>query len=311
MTEAILFLVAGLILLLLGSNFLVSSTERFSKTFSISGFIASFFLIGIATSAPEIFVSIESAIMDQTILAIGNAIGSNLSNVAVVFAISLFFIPVNTRSMYLPSNTFLGMMILTLCMYLLIFFDGLFDNVDAIILIVLFLGILFFMQKTDNDVDSQSTEYDMEFNLVKIIFSLLSGIVLLVYGSDYFIQGATQIALFFGISSYVIGLTLTALGTSLPELAASIQSARKGRGDFIVGNIIGSNIFNIAIAMSIAGLINASVVKEEEFTRDVALLFLSSIVFYIIIKSDKFLIKTLYSGLLVITYLVYIFFILR
>tara|TARA_B100000674_G_scaffold495578_1_gene523388 strand:+ start:662 stop:1597 length:936 start_codon:yes stop_codon:yes gene_type:complete len=310
MIEAILFLVVGLILLLLGSNFLVSSTERFSNTFSISGFIASFFLIGIATSAPEIFVSIESAILDQTILAIGNAIGSNLSNVALVFAISTFFIPVNTRSMYLPSNAFVGMMILTLCMYLLIFFDGLFDNVDSIILILLFLGILFFMQKTDNNVDSQSTEYDMKFNLIRIIFSLLSGVVLLIYGSDYFIHGATQIALFFGISSYVIGLTLTALGTSLPELATSIRSARKGRGDFIVGNIIGSNIFNIAIAMSVAGLINASAVQEEEFTRDVALLFLSFIVFYIIIKSDKILIKTLYSGLLVITYLVYIFFIL-
>ena len=310
MTEAILLLIAGLILLLLGSNILVSSTERFSNTFSISGFTASFFLIGIATSAPEIFVSIESAILDQTILAIGNAIGSNLSNVALVFAISTFFIPVNTGSTYLPSNAFVGMMILTLSMYLLIFFDSLFDNVDSIILIVLFFGILFFMQKNDNDVNSQSTEYDMEFNLIKIIFSLLSGIVLLVYGSDYFIHGATQVALFFGISSYVIGLTLTALGTSLPELAASIQSARKGRGDFIVGNIIGSNIFNIAIAMSIAGLISASTVNEEEFTRDVAILFLSSIVFYIIIKSDKILIKTLYSGLLVITYFVYIFFIL-
>jgi len=168
MIEATLFLLVGLILLLLGSNFLVSSTERFSNTFSISGFIASFFLIGIATSAPEIFVSIESAILDQTILAIGNAIGSNLSNVALVFAISTFFIPVNAGSTYLPSNAFVGMMILTLSMYLLIFFDGLFDNVDSIILIVLFLGILFFMQKTDNDVDSQSTEYDMKFNLTTV-----------------------------------------------------------------------------------------------------------------------------------------------
>ena len=311
MIEAILLLAAGLILLLLGSNFLVSSTERFSNTYSISGFIASFFLIGIATSAPEIFVSIESAISDQTILAIGNAIGSNLSNVALVFAISTFFIPVNNRSMHLPPNTFVSMMILTLSMYLLIIFDGLFNYLDAIILMVLFLGSLFFMQKTDNDVGSPYVEYKMEFNLIKIIFSLLSGIVLLVYGSDYFIYAATQIALFFGISSYVIGLTLTALGTSLPELAASIQSARKGRGDFIVGNIIGSNIFNIAIAMSIAGLINASAVGDGELTRDVALLLMSSLIFYLIIKSDKILIKTLYSGLLVITYLVYIFFILR
>ena len=214
-------------------------------------------MIGIATSAPEIFISIESALLDETILAIGNAIGSNISNIALVFSISFFFIPVKTDKLHLPVKIFLGMMILTVSMFLTILFDSYFYFVDSLILIALFLIILLFLDETNNE-NEQLEEYNMKFNLLKITFSLLGGITLLIYGSDYFIHGATQIALYFGVSSYVIGLTLTALGTSLPELAASIQSARKGRGDFIVGNIIGSNIFNIAIAMSIAGLINAS-----------------------------------------------------
>tara|TARA_B100000035_G_scaffold278146_1_gene256891 strand:- start:11012 stop:11947 length:936 start_codon:yes stop_codon:yes gene_type:complete len=311
MIEALLFLALGLILLLLGSNLLVSSTERFSNTFSISGFIASFFMIGIATSAPEIFISIESALLEQTTLAIGNAIGSNLANIALVFAVSTFAISKKGDTISLPVNAFVGMMSLTISVFLLILFDGYFNFIDSLVLIFLFIGILFALDKSSICEDSHPVKYNIKYNLFKIIFSLLIGIILLIYGSDFFIYGATQIALFFGISSYIIGLTLTALGTSLPELAASIESARKGRSDFIVGNIIGSNIFNIAIALSIAGLISGTVVDTVEYTRDIIVLFLASGVFYMIIKSDKFFIKTVYSGLLVITYLVYVFFILR
>ena len=110
----------------------------------------------------------------------------------------------------------------------------------------------------------------------------------------------------FGVSTYIIGLTLTALGTSLPELAASIQSAKKGKTDFIIGNIIGSNLFNLAIALSLAGLISPAVVDQSDLLRDISMLLVCMFVFYIIIKSEKYFIKTLYSLLLVITYLMYI-----
>ena len=101
------------------------------------------------------------------------------------------------------------------------------------------------------------------------------------------------------------------MGTSLPELTASIQSARKDRTDFIIGNIVGSNIFNIAIAASLAGLINSAIINKTEFIRDISVLLTISIFFYMIIKSDKTIIKTLYSSILVITYFVYVFFIFR
>ena len=309
MIGSVLFLVLGLVLLLLGSNLLVTSTERFSSVYSISGFTASFFLIGIATSAPEIFVSIESALQNETILAVGNSIGSNISNIALVFCLSVFFIKHKDKEMILPKNMYTGMIVLTVSLFILIFYDYLFDAVDAFILILVFLGILFFLDRDEHTIDSYYKDISKDSSLLKISLLLIAGVLLLIYGSAYFIDGATQIAILFGISSYTIGLTLTALGTSLPELAASIQSARKDRTDFIIGNIIGSNIFNIAIAASMAGLINSATINKIEFIRDISFLLTISIFFYLIIKSDKTIIKTLYSSVLVITYFVYIFYI--
>ena len=309
MIGSTLFLFLGLALLLLGSNLLVTSTERFSSAYSISGFTASFFLIGIATSAPEIFVSIESAFQNKTILAIGNSIGSNIANIALVFCISVFFIKQKDTVMILPKNMFIGMTLLTLSFFLLILFDYLFNALDALILLLIFFFVLFFLDREENKSDYTYKKSSSGFNLLKMSLLLLVGVFMLIYGSAYFIDGASQIAILFGVSSYTIGLTLTALGTSLPELAATIESARKNRTDFIIGNIVGSNIFNIAVAASVAGLINSAIINKTEFIRDISLLLIVSIFFYIIIKSDKTLIKTLYSSVLVITYFVYIFFI--
>ena len=311
MIEPVFFLVLGLTLLLVGANLLVTSTERFSSAYSISGFAASFFIIGIATSAPEIFISIESALENETILAVGNSIGSNISNIALVFCLSVLFIKQKDKVMILPKNMFTGMILLTLSLFTLIIFDSLFNAFDALVLFLVFVVILFFLNREKYNIDSTRKESSESFSILNISLLALVGVLMLIYGSTYFIDGATQIAILFGISTYTIGLTLTALGTSLPELAASIQSARKDRSDFIIGNILGSNIFNIAIAASLAGLINSAIVNESEFIRDISVLLIVSIFFYMIIKSDITLIKTLYSSILVITYFVYIFLIFR
>ena len=133
---------------------------------------------------------------------------------------------------------------------------------------------------------------------------------MLIYGSFYFISGATKIATSLGVSAYTIGLTLTALGTSLPELAAGIQSARKGKADFIIGNIVGSNIFNIAIAMSFAGIISSSDIDASDITRDSLMLGLCILAFYFIIQSNS-LFRTVYSVILVITYFLYLILIFK
>ena len=308
MIEAISILTFGLILLLVGANLLVTSTESIKNHFSISGFFASFFMIGIATSAPEIFISIESAIQNNTILAIGNGIGSNISNIALVFCVSVLFINNDSHDLSIPKKPFLSMIFLTFALFLLIYIDGFFDLQDSIILIIILLISFYFFTATNNDnfITNQNK---------KSIFSTLSmsliGLLMLVYGSDLFIDGATNIALLFGISTYVIGLTLTAIGTSLPELAANIQSARRGNLDFIVGNIIGSNIFNIAVAISVAGIISSTNVDINDLSRDFLILMLSIFVFYLIVKSNNTIIKTVYSVALVITYILYVIFLLK
>ncbi len=308
MIEAISISLIGLILLLAGSNLLVTSTVNIKNYFSISGFFASFFMMGVATSAPEIFISIESALQRKTILALGNGVGSNISNIAVVFCISILFIRKNSNLLTIPIRPFISMIFLTLALFLLIFFDSYFDMYDSIILILMLIVSFYYFLSSEN---TKTKLEENKKNLLLIIISSLIALIMLIYGSDLFINGVSDIALMFGVSSYIIGLTLTALGTSLPELAANIQSARKGRTDFIIGNIIGSNIFNIAIAVSLAGLISATSVDINQFSRDILILLLSMLIFYFVVKSNNNIIKTVYSITLVITYILYIVLLLK
>jgi cation:H+ antiporter len=302
MIEAVSILLLGLVFLLVGSDLLVKTTERTASTLSISNFYASFFLIGIATSAPEIFVSIESAMQNQTILAVGNALGSNISNIALVFSISMLFINLDKFHFSLPSRPFVSMIMLGIMAFILIFFDKAFTMSDSIILILFFTINIYFFKSIKQENKNINTK---KYSIIVLFLYLTSSLALLIYGSNLFIRGATEIALFLGITSYVIGLTLVALGTSLPELAASIQSARKGKVDFIIGNIIGSNIFNIAIAMTTAGLINSAFFDDADLLRDFIVLTFGTLIFYLTIRSKNNL-KIVYSTVLVITYFLYI-----
>jgi cation:H+ antiporter len=307
MIESISILSIGLLLLLVGSSLLVTSTDNAGKRFSISGFYASFFMIGIATSAPEIFISIESALQNKTILAIGNAFGSNISNIALVFCLSLFFIRGKLNKNNLPIRPFTSMIALTLIAFLLMYFDKNLDTKDSFILITIFIISIYYFKSTDGIKSADTNNYS---SLMSLLAYLILSLGMLIYGSFYFISGATQIATFLGISPYTIGLTLTALGTSLPELAASIQSARKGKIDFIVGNIIGSNIFNIAIAMSLAGIISASDIDANDIMRDILMLTFCTLALYLIIRSNS-MFRTVYSVILVITYFLYLILIFK
>lgn len=298
----VITLLLGLLFLVIGSNFLVTATDNISVKFKISGFMASFFLIGMATSAPEIFISIESALQNKTELAIGNVLGSNISNIAIVFCFSVLFLK-SKQNMYIPKRSLSSLVLITIISFLLITNDNQVNFLDAIILILaMILALLFMNDKHDTDMSDNN---HMSVSMMLIYLSL--GFGLLVYGAEFFILGATDIAIIFGISSYIIGLTLTAIGTSLPELAASIQSAMRGRGDFIVGNIIGSNIFNISIALSTAAIINIGIVQETEIIRDYILIFITTMAFYLIMKSSNIVIKYIISLVVIIIYIIYIY----
>ena len=208
MIESISILSIGLLLLLVGSNILVTSTYNTARRFSISGFYVSFFMIGIATSAPEIFVSIESALRNKTVLAIGNTFGSNISNIALVFCLSLFFIKGKLNKDNLPIRPFISMVVLSLIAFLLIYIDENLDMKDSFILIILFIISVYYFKSSDEIKPTDTNNYS---NLMILMVYLILSLGMLIYGSFYFINGATQIATFLGISPYTIGLTLTAL----------------------------------------------------------------------------------------------------
>jgi cation:H+ antiporter len=239
---------------------------------------------------------------NQTILAVGNALGSNISNLALVFSISMLFVNLDKLHLSLPSRPFISMIILGSMAFMLLFFDKTFTISDSLILISVFLISIYFFKPNKEEKKNMNTK---KYSVIVLFLYLTASLVLLIYGSNLFISGATEIALFLGITSYVIGLTLVALGTSLPELAASIQSARKGKADFIIGNIIGSNIFNIAIAMTTAGLINSAFFDDNDLLRDFIILTFGTLIFYLTIRSKNNL-KIVYSAVLVITYFLYI-----
>tara|TARA_B100000497_G_scaffold19616_1_gene23222 strand:- start:3058 stop:3657 length:600 start_codon:yes stop_codon:yes gene_type:complete len=199
------------------------------------------------------------------------------------------------------------MVVLSFIAFLLIYIDDNLDMKDSFILIILFIISVYYFKSSD---EIKSTDTNNHSNLMILMVYLILSLGMLIYGSFYFINGATQIATFLGISPYIIGLTLTALGTSLPELAASIQSARKGKIDFIVGNIIGSNIFNIAIAMSLAGIISSSDIDANDIIRDILMLSFCTFALYLIIRSNS-MFRTVYSVILVITYFLYLILIFK
>ncbi len=295
-------LIIGILFLVVGSNFLISATESISSKYKISGFFASFFLIGIATSAPEIFISIESALLNETALAIGNTLGSNISNIALVFCLSIFFLNKQSK-IKLAVRPFVSLLAITILSFNLLYYDNKVDYIDSVILIfAMFIAIIFF-----KDEQTSNTRKNDLINTSVVLILFIIGIGLLIYGAEIFIDSATEIAIIFGISTYVIGLTLTAIGTSLPELAASIQSARKGRGDFIVGNVIGSNIFNLSVALSAAAIINTGFVEDFEILRDYSLIIITTLAFYLILKSSNIVIRYIFSILIIAIYMIYIY----
>ena len=286
-----LYLIIGLTLVSYGANLLVSSTDSISKKYNISGFISSFIFIGIATSSPEILISILSSLEGRGNIAIGNALGSNIANIAFVFALTiLLFSSINSEKNKILSKEETGFFSILIVLFVLIYFflvDGIITIKESVILLSVFLISLYIYKKYLYSNGDMTTSQKYISGLR--IFSLLTGgLILLLLGTKIFLDSSINIAKSFGISDYVIGLSITAIGSSLPELASSIESARKKHFDFIIGNILGSNIFNIAIVISVVGILNNNLSEALSITyinRDIIMMLITMLGFYIIIKN--------------------------
>lgn len=263
----------GLILLIFGADRFVIGAANIARNMGVSPLIIGVSIVGIATSAPEILVSSAAAIDGKTEIAIGNAIGSNIANIGMVLGLTALLKPIMISSKTLRQEYLL--MFLSAIIALSVLFNLDLSRIDSLILITVlafFIWWIIQIAKQSLYTDPIVGEFEKELAIVTSLprsFTLtLIGLLLLLGGAELLINSSVAIANYFGLSDLVIGLTIIAIGTSLPELAASIMSVIKNEADIAVGNVLGSNMFNMLAVIGIPGLIQPTQYEEAVLYRD-------------------------------------------
>ncbi|WP_341539290.1 calcium/sodium antiporter [Thiogranum longum] len=266
-------LLAGFALLVWGAERFVMGAASTARLLGVSPLLIGLTIVGFGTSAPEILVSLMASLNDNPGLAVGNAIGSNITNVALILGVTAILVPLSVHSGTVHRE--LPILLGTTVVAWLLLIDGRLDFADGLILLsglIIMLTWVIWLGLHSRDKDPIEAEYAAEIptnmTLGRSLFWLLFGIVILVASSRLLVWGAVEIAEAFGVSDLVIGLTIVALGTSLPELAASIASALKNEPDIAIGNVIGSNMFNLLAVLGIPGIIRPDAVDAAVLSRD-------------------------------------------
>ncbi|QKQ24352.1 calcium/sodium antiporter [Candidatus Ruthia endofausta] len=285
---SIIALLSGFVLLIWSADEFTENGAKIANIFKISPLIIGLIIFGFSTSAPEMLVSALAAMEGNTGLSIGNAIGSNIFNIALILGISAIIAPIKVQGDILKKE-WLFLMIATLCAGPLLW-DYRLDFTDGMVLLSLL--ILFFVYTFKQAKNKTHHEFDeLEHNVSKTQVKktwvmLIVGLVVLVSSAKLVVWGGVAVAKIFGVSDLIIGLSVVALGTSLPELAVSIASVLKKRYAMVVGNVIGSNLFNTVAVLAIPGLIHPSDVPVEVINRDYPVMLLLTIL--LLVVSYKF-----------------------
>jgi cation:H+ antiporter len=244
-------------------------------------------IVGFGTSVPEMVVSALSAAQGNVGIALGNAYGSNITNIALVLGVAALISPIAFHSNVLRKELPILTGVTALAAYQL--WDGDLSRVEALVLLGVFVSLMVWTvwQGLRKKSDSLGSEMEQELKgrtmpVGRAVFWLIGGLVLLVVSSQILIWGAIKIAQGFGVSDLIIGLTIVAVGTSLPELASSIIAARKGEHDIALGNVLGSNLFNTLAVVGIAGTIHPIIVGPEVFSRDITVMALLTLSLFFI-----------------------------
>ena len=274
MTFAILAIFGGFVLLVWSADRFVEGAAVTAKYAGMSSLLIGMVIVGFGTSAPEMVVSAMAAIDGNPNLALGNALGSNIVNTGLILGVTALITPIMVRSQIVRKEIPLLLLIGLLVGYFL--WDGALTRIEAVLLLVGFFTLISWSifsaikgkgDKLEMEMDQELVEHAMP--LKKAIFWLVLGLVLLIVSSRVLVWGAVNIAHVLGVSDLIIGLTIVALGTSLPELAASVIAVRKGEHDIAIGNVVGSNMFNLLAVTGIAGVVSPiTSLPEQVLSRD-------------------------------------------
>ncbi len=277
-----LWLIVGFVLLIKGADFFVEGSSGIAKALRVPSMIIGLTIVAMGTSAPELSVSISAAMQGSNAIAISNVVGSNIFNLIVVCGVCAMLSPLpiekQTLKTEFPIAIGAGILLMVFCL------DKTLGGVDGIIFLVLFAIFLGWMVKSalDSRKNGEAVEED-EIKSLPIwlcFIYIVGGIIAIVKGGDLVVESATQIAKTFGLSETLIGLTIVAIGTSLPELVTSVVAAKKGEVEMAIGNVIGSNIFNILLILGISSSIKSIAVGMETIF-DLILMTAMSMVVYV------------------------------
>ena len=300
----VVFLIIGIIFLLLGGDMLVKSSTALAKKLNVSPFLIGITVVSFGTSAPELLVSLNAAVRGSTGIAIGNVIGSNIANIALVLGLTILIRPINVKSkeylfgwlvMFVASIMFFGFSL-----------DGVIDFVDGLFFIS---GLMFFITLSIRYRDSSINEDELEENtdakMIPVYFVL--GAAGLYFGSEFLVTNSVIVAKYFGVSEFVIGITIVALGTSLPELVTSVIAILKGHTSISIGNLIGSNIFNVFAVLGITSLVRPLSSDTSILTSDLpVMLGVTLLLGFFLFISHR--LKRMEGVLLISIYLIYVVF---
>lgn len=243
-------LILGLVFLIFGGDLLVRSAVSFAEKFGVSSFLIGVTVVSFGTSIPELMVSIQAAMDQAADIAIGNVLGSNIANIALVLGVSVVIRPLS-----ITTNTYKlswWVMLISSLLFILFLLDNVITKMEGLLLIAgLFFFIIFSIKRNIPNEESIISKINIQTG---ILFFVL-GAIGLYFGSELFVESAISIASFFNVPKFVIGITVVALGTSLPELVTSIVALMKGQNNISLGNLIGSNIFNVFAVLGITSLI--------------------------------------------------------
>jgi cation:H+ antiporter len=274
MMLAIAALIAGLVLLVWSADRFVEGSASTARYFGMPPLLIGMVIVGFGTSAPEMVVSALSAYQGNPGIALGNAYGSNITNIALVLGLTALISPIAVHSHVLRKELPILTAVTALAAWQL--WDGDISRFDAVVLLGVFVGLMAWtiwqgMRKKADSLGNQ-VEQELEVREMPIrraIFWLVVGLILLIASSRILVWGAVEIAHGFGVSDLIVGLTIVAVGTSLPELASSIIAARRKEHDIALGNVLGSNLFNTLAVVGIAGIIHPLAVEPEVLSRDI------------------------------------------
>ena len=307
MNLALIFL--GFFLLVIGGEFIVRSSVALSLKFNISKFVIGMTVVSFATSLPELIVSINAAINGSPSIAVNNVVGSNIANIGLVLALIAILTDISVDDKFFKRD-WSWMFFLTIIVCLFMIQDNLLDGFEGLLLIIFLSNFIYNVLKKSDSIESYN-DIDDKLKLTsnfKILIWLIISSLTLYFGAEFLVEGAVKFAKQINISEAVISVTIVAIGTSIPELAASLVAIAKNEKGLSVGNLIGSNIFNIGSVLGITAIIKDIPIAQEIIQRDIVwMLVFATIIMVLSVLPEKNKISKYKGIIMLVGYFVFIF----